>query len=268
MALPTLQRWFQSEVTRPNERPRRAAPRGYPPAEAVIRPSASLRAPERLAVYTRMYWWRLADVLAEDFPTVRHLAGEPAWKRLCRRYLTVRPSRHWSLSVLGAGLPDFLARPRPWPRRALLRDVARLEWALQEVFDAPRCAELSPEAFGALAPGSWERARLRPQAASRLLALGHPAYDCVEAVKEGRPLPRLGRRRTWVVVWRHRGRAWRRALTGPMHAGLASLARGATVGGAVRAIARAWDGPAHALQASVFEWFQTWAADGLFGEVV
>src|SRR6202051_5290361 len=58
---------------------------GRPMAEevaALIRPNSRLTSLERLDIYSRSYWFRLADSLSEDFPGLRAGLGSLVFGRL------------------------------------------------------------------------------------------------------------------------------------------------------------------------------------------
>ena len=65
-------------------------------------------------------------------------------------------------------------------------------------------------------------------------------------------------------MYRTDGQVLRRDLTKPMYACLSALADGRTLGQAVRAAEPAWHGPFADYDRAVFQWFQSWTADGLF----
>src|SRR5712691_3043741 len=73
----------------------------------LIRPSATLDAGARVAVYADAYFWRLRDVLREDFPRVAALLG-PCFEETCRGYLRAHPSEHPSVRHLGRHFAAFL----------------------------------------------------------------------------------------------------------------------------------------------------------------
>ncbi|MBK8598146.1 MAG: putative DNA-binding domain-containing protein [Holophagales bacterium] len=86
-------------------------------------------AEERLDAYANMYFFRLRDVLAEDFERTAAALGEARWHNLVTDYLLAHPPTRWSLRWAGEALPGFLREHtygvwRPW-----LPDVAALEWA-------------------------------------------------------------------------------------------------------------------------------------------
>ena len=41
--------------------------------EDIVLPSSALSSEDRLGIYANMYFWRLVDVLTEDFPAVRYI---------------------------------------------------------------------------------------------------------------------------------------------------------------------------------------------------
>ena len=79
---------------------------------------------ERVGIYQTMYFWRLLEVLREDFPKLATALGDD-FESLARDYLAAHPSEHPSVRHVGDRLPGFVAthalvRARPW-----LADLAR-----------------------------------------------------------------------------------------------------------------------------------------------
>jgi hypothetical protein len=129
---------------------------------------------EQLEIYREQYWLRHTGSLVEDFPGVGGVLGQSDWERLVEEYLVAHPPTTFSLRELGEKLPDF-ASTRAWlPNRELVTDMARLEWAYIEVFDAPDAPPLDPERLRAVPEDAWERVRLVPHPALRLLRVGYP----------------------------------------------------------------------------------------------
>lgn len=266
MSLRALERWFQHGVVGPHESRRER--RSRRPARVVIHPSARLSPEERLEIYSRMYMARLHDCLREDFPAVERVAGHTAFHRLVSAYLDRFPSRHYSLNPLGRSLPEFLSNPVPFRRRELLRDVARIETAMAQVFDQEEVMPLTPADFARIPQERLGSVRVRVVPAFQLLSLDHPANAVVTAARQGKPLPRFRRRRSWVAVYRKNYRVWRLDLEEPAFAALLSLAAHGTVGDAVRAATRKWKGTPASLRLRLRRWFGGWVSEGLFSEVV
>ena len=268
LALGGLQRWLQAVIVHPGTvaealTSREAAalvPAGR--TDAVVRPSASLTAPERVGVYHDMYLARMREALESDYPALARFLGPEAWERVVTAYVQAHPSRSYTLNVLGRDLPEYVRTARV-RRPAFCRDLARLEWAVAEVFDAEETPPLTEADFAAIAPGDWERARLVPVAALRLVALDHDAGAHLDAHRAGkrRRRPPVHRLRTRIVVYRRRYAVFRRGQDATAFALLDDLVSGLTVG---RALARALERPGHPGPDEAFRLFRDWAAMGLF----
>ncbi len=185
-------------------------------------------------MYAHACFERLRGCLAEDFGTLAKLLGPEAFHDLTKLYRIAHPPRHFSLRRAGEALPEFLAghgaaaifRTR-WPAAA---DLAALEWALADVFDAPDATLLSPDALTALAPEVWGELRLTPVPAFRLLDLAWPVQRLRRAFDADEPLPALAPQPTPICVWRKEERVYHRALPPLEAACLRELARGASFG--------------------------------------
>ena len=96
---------------------------GRPALDARRSPSTPIAdpAPSASAIYQTMYFWRLHEVLREDFPKLGEALGDGAFEDLARAYLAAHPSEHPSVRHLGRQLPGFLATRRPAGGAALAR---------------------------------------------------------------------------------------------------------------------------------------------------
>lgn len=172
-----------------------------------------LPAVERLDIYANMYFYRLLDCLAEDFPKLRAAIGPAHFHNLVTDYVLRHPSEHPSLRFLGQRLPEFaMAHPlaRDFP---FLADLARLEWARADVFDALDAVPLSREALAGLPQERAGEARFTLIPAFALLRLDHEVVRFWRALDENGGGPAAGepgparvkppaRRRTAARVWR------------------------------------------------------------------
>jgi len=270
LALGELQRWLQAVIEAPGPVGRalgsREAARLVPPGRTrdVVLKSARLGARERVGVYHDMYLPRMLEALESDYPGLAHYLGEARWPRLVRAYLSAHPSRSYSLNVLGRRLPEFVGRARV-PRPGFCRDLARLEWAVAEVFDAPETKPLGERDLAGLEPADWDRARLVPVAALRLLALDWDAFAWLSDFRDAAHRhPRPRRRRTLVAVYRRDYAVKRRELDEAAFSLVSDLVSGERVG---RAVARALRRRGSARLAgpdAAFRLFREWAAMGLF----
>ncbi len=141
----------------------------------VVDPSPTLDRAGRLGVYSDAYFWRLRDVLREDFPRVAELLGPDRFEALVRDYLASHPSNHPSVRHLGRAMAGFLARQREGP--PCLGDLARLEWARIEVFDAPDADPVAPGVLRAVPPDAWPRTYFAPISALEVVRVRWPVHE-------------------------------------------------------------------------------------------
>jgi hypothetical protein len=142
---------------------------------ALVEPSATLDPAARLQVYVDAYFLRLRAVLADDFPRVETALGTEGFDDVVGAYLARHPSTNPSLRHLGDALPAFVAsRPDlpPW-----LGDLARLERARTDVFDAPDDTVLRVDDLRRVPADAWPELRLRAIHALTLLHVDWPVWE-------------------------------------------------------------------------------------------
>lgn len=267
--LATLERWMQAVVMHPagaEAGVRAPAARKLVAAasrdpSAVVLPSRQLSAVERLGIYAHMYYARLIEVMEAEYPTVRQLLGPDAFAEACRRYVAKHPSRSRLLNGLSTGFPGFLAKSLPPSNRhGLAVDIARIERAMEDVFDAPAATPLTAAEFAAVG----EATRLRVSPALDLLELRYPANDYMNALRRGER-PRIPRpRATRVIVFRRGFQVMRREQEPEQFRLLKSLAAGKPLGAAVRAGIGRSAVSADRVAKRLRGWFAEWAGAHLF----
>jgi hypothetical protein len=260
---------------------RATAADGRPMAEVAgsfIAPNSRLTAFERLEIYNRQYWYRVLGALAEDFPAVRALVGERRFEALSIAYLTEHPSRSFTLRNLGSKLPEWLAaHPEQTGRRhRLALDLARMEWAFVEAFDAAEVAPLTQRQIAGLQADS----RLALQPCLQLLTLSYPADDLVlelhakekrqtseagvahEDSGTGAAVPKLSPRPTWLAVHRVDLSVYYRRIAREEFQTLVALRDGAALGEAIDAGFADSRIAERQRPVRVQEWFGNWAELG------
>ncbi len=116
----------------------------------------------RLDIYASMYFYRLKDALAEDFPNLVAHLGHDRWHDLVTDFLLAHPSTRPSLRWVGEPLPGYLAShplsgPHPY-----VPDLAALEWARSDVFQQLDAPPVDRAALGAVPPEAWADLTLLP----------------------------------------------------------------------------------------------------------
>jgi hypothetical protein len=232
----------------------------------VILPSQTLRPEERLAIYHGMYPLRMREALAGDYPGLEHFLGDPGFADFVRDYVRAHPSRSYTLNRLGDHVPEFIARRRGLEHRAFLLDLARLERAVNEAFDADETPRLTEEQVQAVPQEAWATARLVAVASLRLLEVDHPVNEYLESVKrEDHDHPRPVKKPGFVAVYRRNYGVYRQDLAKPAFGLLRDLAGGKPLGASLRAAARRGGRPPGEDQ--LFRWFREWVSAGMFTRV-
>ena len=129
----------------------------------------------RIRVYSDAYYLRLRDVLREDFPRVAALLGPERFEEAASGYLEVFPSKQPSVCHLGRALAEFLRRREDIPK--CLADLAQLEWARVEAFDAPDAESATIGDFVSVPPDAWPALRFSTIPALQTLRAQYPVHQ-------------------------------------------------------------------------------------------
>lgn len=267
--LPRLERWMQAVIVHPGsveEAVRaRSATRHLKVSEArhAILPSKEMQPLERLAVYQGMYPLRMRDALVADYPGLAAFLGHRRFFKFVLAYVRVFPSRSYTFARLGDHVPEFLRRTRRFPPAPFLRELARLERAINEVFDVDEEDVEDPSSPPRHVSTDWESRRFAVTPTLRLLAFRYAAGPALDALKAGKR-PATRPRATWVALHRRRYAVTRIDLTREEFRLLGALARGQTLGAALRGAARKGGKPLSPL--AVTRAFRTFTAEGLLRE--
>jgi hypothetical protein len=192
-------------------------------------------AADRMRVYVHAYVERIRAALADDFPKLAVVLGDDDFAALVRLYLQAHPPRHWSLSGAGDRLAGFVAGDARWP--AWLADLARLERARVEAFDAADAAPLSRDDLARVSPEAFAGLHLALVPSARVITLASPADDAWSAIEDRVPWTPPAPTTTHVAVWRRELTVIHRRLAADEAAFLARLAGGAALAAACGALA-------------------------------
>ena len=293
-APPTLnvvQRWFQTVIAHPggvdegveSDPARQLIHLRRDQLEQVVCRSRNLSARDRMSIYANAYYARLLECVGECFPVLKRAVGEEVFNEFAFGYLQHYPSRSYTLNQIGKDFARYLQETRPdrgsdttapavnWPD--FLIDLARLEWAIDKVFDGPgieKAEVLTAGQLQAIPSSRWPEARLKPVVCLKLMQFKYPVndyYTTVRRVAENDDVEVPGPQAQFVALTRLRYVVRRYELTRPQHALLDALSAGRTVGDAIALATQTTDMSDDELAAALHRWFSTWTAEAFFQSV-
>jgi len=259
------------------------AQRALPPqpeirAEAADRLTGNdrLEPVEQLEIYREQFWLRHTASLVEDFPGVGGILGQTDWERLVEGYLQMYTPRSWTLRELGRSFPAYVARFPDLAHQRLCSDMARLEWAFIELFDAADCPPLDLSKLATLPSGVLETGQIILNPALKLLEVSYPVADLRMQLLESR---RNGSAASGVeipdplaqqlVLYRAEDRRlYHRPISPEAFSLLSALDRRLSLVAACEHALTAWPEHAERLQQNVAGWFQSWAQRGWIVDVI
>lgn len=186
----------------------------------------------RVRIYRNNTRAQFLSTLRAEFPVLERLVGEEYFRQLAFEYRERHPSPSGNLHHVGERLPDFLSRRFDDTEYAYFPDVARLEWAYQEVLVAAEHAPFEVDRLRQIAPEACPRMVFRLHPAARLVASMFPVLSIWSANQPDGDANRLidlasGAER--VLVRRTAHDVALERLDAAEFAFLASIARGATL---------------------------------------
>lgn len=197
-SLRAVQELFYDLMTAPSGVAAGLAARGLAPGtlDEVIVGDQRLGAVARLDIYANMYFFRILDVLHEEFPRVEAALGAAAFHDLVTDYLLAERPAHPSLREVGGRLPGFLRVHARGGERPWLPELAALERAHRELFDAADAEPLVLATLQGLTPETFSTLTVRLIPAQRRLVHAFELSRIWEHAGEPDHCPET------VLVWR------------------------------------------------------------------
>lgn len=238
-------------------------------ADAHVGGNSRLSPTEQLEIYREQFWLRHTSSLVEDFPGLGGILGQEEWEKLAEAFLLRVAPDSYTLRNLGFRLPDVIADASWLSHQALCLDMARLELAYVEVFDAPDAAPLAPERLATIPEEAFEHARLVISPAVRLLSLKYPVADLRRRLRAAGDEPVAIPQPSAVdlVVYRRDLKLWDMPVSRVAFTFLTGLMAGKSLGEAAGLAATSPTSEAE-LGSGIGSWLQEWTAKGLVVDVM
>jgi hypothetical protein len=268
-----IQRWMQSVIEHPGSNddawhsPDAQQQVPYDEALTQIVSSSALSAVDRIAIYRRMFFLRMTESMAADYPAVQQYLGEEEFDRIVmQEYLRQYPSRSYTLDHLGRYFPEFF-RASERADSAFLAELAGLELAVTSVLQAEERPLVTQQQIAAVPPEAWERVRLVPISALSLRRFQYNVCSFLDSVTEGNDVPNVLHETTYAVIYRNAFRAYWLTVSEEQYSLLSDLIAGTPFGEALAHCSERFPDDERQLQTELFLWFNTWVRNGFFSGI-
>jgi hypothetical protein len=219
-----------------------------------------------LGVYRRAYGARLAEFLQNDYPKLFDYLGDGPFRDMADSYAKDHPSDTPNARWYGRHLPTFLAKTPPYASLGAIGELALLEKALTDAFDAPDEPVITLDDLRGIPPEAFTDLRLTPQSHTACLELSTNAVaiwlslDRAEEPPDAITLEQGAQGRA-VLVWRQERTPRFRSLQSEESMLWREAAKGTTFG-VLCELAATYDDP-DAAAGRAAGYLHGWLASGL-----
>jgi Putative DNA-binding domain len=155
-------------------------------------------------VYRHAYSSRLVEAMRNDHKLLHIYLGDEMFDAMGHAYVAANPSQNPNLRWFSSSLPDFLKTTGPYSKHPVLSDLAALEKALNDAFDAQDAPVIGVADMAGFAPEAWAALALRVHPSAIRLDLSTNASAVWLALKadEDPPDPVRLAEASRLLVWR------------------------------------------------------------------
>lgn len=192
----------------------------------------------RLRIYRNNTREGFLTTLRATYPVLQRLVGEDYFRQMVLEYRERSPSPSGNLHHAGERLPEFLSRRYVETGYRYFADVARLEWAFQEVLVAADHPPLDVDSLQRVVPADFPGLVFTLHPAARLVSSGFPILTIWNANQPGADADQiidLGSGAERVLLLRTDEDVELRRLDAAEFSFLTSIARGETLADAAEA---------------------------------
>lgn len=177
-------------------------------------PSGHGSTADAFQVYQSAYHLRHKEFLANDYEILRQYVGESRFAILAQAYVDATPSRHQNARWYSQKLPEFLLETSPFKSTVEVGELAILERALGDAFDAPDHDQKSFEDMSKIPVDHIHNLTLKFHPSLQRLHFSQNATSIWSALKcdEAPPRPHVLEQQQQVMVWRQANSARFRIL--------------------------------------------------------
>lgn len=183
-------------------------------------------------VYRDAYVLRLAGIVKEDFERVHTYIGDDAFDDLADSYIAEHLSHSPNARYYSQRFPDFVAQHALAKAQPMVAEIARLEGALNDVFDGADTEALTIDALSQFDPGAFANLVFTPHSSAKRFDCAFNLDEIWTALSEERtpPVAKQLEEPQRYIVWRKDMTPYFRVLTPEAAMMWDELARGVRFG--------------------------------------
>lgn len=155
-------------------------------------------------VYKFAYGSRLVEALRNDHGLLHLYLGDEMFDEMGAAYVAAKPSEHPNMRWFSQGLPAFLRDNEPYSKYPVIAELAGLEKALNDAFDAADAPVVEIADVAAVPPESWNDLKFQCHPSAVRLDFKTNASDVWLALKNDETPPDAVELETpaHILVWR------------------------------------------------------------------
>ncbi len=159
-------------------------------------------AQQRMLLYGSAYTLRLKEALSTDYERLHGYLGDNLFDDLMQHYIERYPSHDPSLRCFGENMADLLACLAPFKSLPEVAELARIEKAFGNSFDAADGLCITLEQLAQLKPVAWATLSLRFHDAVQLLPQQCNSFQIWQALANEQVPPEKTVDHTTWLIWR------------------------------------------------------------------
>ena len=140
-------------------------------------------------VYKNAYVGRLVEILLNEYEILLGYCGDDQFRSLAEAYIEACPSRSQNARWFGSRLPEFLSTSETYSKHPELAEIAGIEKAVSDAFDATDAAVLGFDGLAQYPPDAWGRLTFTPHPSVTRLDAATNAFAIWKSLKDGETPP-------------------------------------------------------------------------------
>jgi len=172
--------------------------------EEKIESTPALSAKGRLDIYATAYKLRLKEAITTDYDKLHSYLGDEQFDTVMERYIEKYPSHITNLRYYSIKMPALLRDEPPFNTVPVLAELATIEAAFADSFDAEDHRFVTISDLASLAPEAWGTLQLGFQKSVQVLATEYNSFAIWKALSDEDTPPELtlsGQPVMW-IMWR------------------------------------------------------------------